>query len=86
MRGPLLRGSALEIAELLVRKYGRDGLTELLAALRAGKSKRAIAAQRGVTRMEVWRWQRALGVEVRTFQPHREVEALLRGGAPPSVV
>lgn len=69
---------AARVADFLVRRYGIDRVAEIVRMFEEGRRSEEVAAALGVKRQIVWRWRRDLGVAVRRYVPHPEVEAIVR--------
>lgn len=65
------------IARNFVARYGREQLTQLLAALGNGESGQQIAKTFGVSRERVRQWKNTFGTVVTVYQVHPEIQALL---------
>lgn len=78
------RTSAEKVARNFIKKYGRTAFVRLLADLQTNESAVTTAARLGVCRERVRQWKDVLGVEVRLYHLHPEVQRLVNPPRLPS--
>lgn len=66
-----------KLARYLIKRFGKDGLQRLIEGFERRDKCAELVQTYGVTRQRIHQWKNTLGVPIRSYVLHPEVQALL---------